>query len=127
LGIKRIYSLKHKKRISHLMKDGQRFKAFPVHLLAQVHEQEWQDLKVGFSVPARVHRSAVMRIRLKRRMRELVRPLIPQLEQDFADKGLSLMFIHVGPEESDFQLLQNKINLLLERFKEHSTTPSSHE
>ena len=45
----------------------------------------------------------------------------------YADRGLSLMFIHVGPEESDFQLLQSKINLLLERFKEHSTTPSSHE
>ncbi|MDA0714856.1 MAG: ribonuclease P protein component, partial [Bacteroidetes bacterium] len=110
MGIKRIYSLKHRKRISHLMKHGQRFKAFPVHMLAEVHDEEWKDMKVGFSVPARVHRSAVMRIRLKRRMRELVRPLIPQLAEAYADRGLSLMFIHVGPEESDFQLLQSKIN-----------------
>ena len=128
MGIPRSYSLKHRKRISTLVKHGERLKAFPIHLMAMKHEPvEYADVKIGFSVPARVHRSAVMRNRLKRRMREAVRPLIPSLIESDTAKGITLMFVHVGPNESDFALIQMKINLLLERFTAHTPIPSSHE
>jgi len=60
-------------------------------------------------------------------MREAVRPLVPVLEEFKKNQGLSLMFIHVGPEESDQALIRLKINLLLERFTEQPLIPSSHE
>jgi ribonuclease P protein component len=111
-----------------VVKKGQRYRSFPIHLMALEHSpEEYEDLKIGFSVPARIHRSAVMRNRLKRRMREAIRPLIPSLLEKKRATGLSLMFVHVGPEESDQALIHLKIKILLERFTEHTPIPSSHE
>ncbi len=132
LGIKKAYRLKSKKQIAQLMKSGTREKAFPLHLVYSVLEElpeGHKHLSIAVSVPKRIHRSAVDRNAIKRRMREGMRPFIPNLVTLMENEGhgLSLMFIYVGIEKLSSVEIQEKIKLLLNRFQEEHNSPTTDE
>jgi ribonuclease P protein component len=124
LGIKKEFSLKSKKSIGQLISGGKRLKSFPIHMVFKTPDESSEEssdrLKVIFTAPKRIHRSAVTRNRLKRLMREAFRPFIPQLE-DFVEKqhkGIHLMLIYVGPSEVSLVDIREKIKVLLDRLEE---------
>lgn len=85
--------------------------------------------KVVFSAPKRIHRSAVVRNRLKRLMREAFRPFIPQL-LDFVEnrqRRIDIMLIYVGPSEVSLVDIREKIKVLLERLEEQNKSSGTDE
>lgn len=118
--------------MSTLMSKGERIKAFPVHMVHmqvdEIHGSEEQ-IKVAFSAPKRIHRSAPNRNLLKRRMREAFRPFIPELRTfvDLQERAQLFMFIYVGSEKLSSTEITEKINLLLNRFQEQHKIPGTDE
>ena len=83
--MKRSDSLKRKKEFRYTYRAG---KSFACKLCALVYAKNRTDsVKIGFSVSKKIGNS-VMRNRVKRRMREAVTPLLPQI-----GKGFNVIFI----------------------------------
>lgn len=132
MGISREYKLKSRKMIEKLMSEGKRVKAYPVHLVYLPISGGTSDngkLKIAVSAPKRIHRKAVDRNTLKRRMRAVVRPLIPEFESFIEESGTAYacMLIYVGSEIVPTASLEPRIKLLLQRFIEESNNPSTDE
>ncbi len=73
--MKRCYSLKKNSEFQYVYKAGKRFGGRGLLLVAL---KSRQDVRVGFSISKKIG-GAVVRNRLKRRLRECVRPLLPVL------------------------------------------------
>ncbi len=117
--------LKHMKDFGILFKEGRFFGG--QFLTAKVWKTEpdkypkrkydTKDLKIGFVVGKKVHKSAVKRNRIKRQMREVVRLL---LKKDALKSGFHLAFIakpavfgkEYGEIEKDIKSILEKSRLL---------------
>jgi ribonuclease P protein component len=114
------------------MVDGTRLRAYPLHLVYMPVSERSSDkvpFQIAVSAPKRIHRKAVNRNVLKRQMRAIIRPLIPELEAFIEESGTAYacMLIYVGSEKQASSSLEPRLNLLLQRFKEESNTPSTDE
>lgn len=114
------------------MSEGKRLKSFPLHLvylpIIPLEEKE-KSVQIAFSAPKRIHKLAVDRNRLKRRVREAYRPFIPQLEAFMEENGTACacMLIYVGSEALSTQEIATRLKSLLDRFKLEFNPPSTDE
>lgn len=105
-------------RIGKLFSEGKAFIAYPIRVvILQSDEHEHTDIaaKVMISVPKKKIRKAVDRNRIKRLIREAYRINKPAFVSALEEKNLHLhiAFTYVSDRESDFSLLNEKINLAL--------------
>ena len=94
--------LKSRKLIEHLFGEGKRVKSFPLQLIyLQINHDSEFPVKVGFSVPKKVVKLAVDRIRIKRMMREAYR-LNKYLISENIKEPYIFMFIYTAKEEPKY-------------------------
>lgn len=110
--MKRCYSLKRNKEFRYAYRAGKSAGSKSMVLIYAKGRQD--EIKIGFSVSKKLG-NAVVRNRIKRRLREAVTPLIPDIK-----KGWKLIFIAKAPVRdeklpainSSMQYMLKKANLL---------------
>ncbi|MBT8195707.1 MAG: ribonuclease P protein component [Bacteroidia bacterium] len=114
--------LKKRKEIDALFTSGNKIKEHPVTFFW--NEREADDdvpLKIGFSVSQKTVKSAVKRNRIKRQMREVYRlykkEVFVGLEND--PKKYAAMLIYTSTEMPSYEILKEKIILILDRYIEN--------
>ncbi len=110
--------LKSRKLIGQLFEQGQRLKAFPLHVvyLPLTHEGDFP-VQAGFSVSKRYFKHAVDRNRIKRLMRESYRLHKHKLYQCCTEKQV-LMFIYISREKADYQQVEKAMIDLLKQLSQ---------
>lgn len=106
--MKRCYSLKRNKEFRRAYRQG---KAVVSHILVLIHSSSRQpNVKIGLSVTKKIG-SAVVRNRVKRRLREAVTPLLPEIRP-----GCRLIFIARSPIlDASFKDIESTVRRLLKK------------
>ncbi|MFW5754470.1 MAG: ribonuclease P protein component [Marinilabiliaceae bacterium] len=102
--------LSSRKEIDRLFKEGKAFLVYPHRIQFQLDKADVEvPARALFSVPKKRFRRAVLRNRLKRRMREAYRLNKSGLFDVLCDKRLSVRvaFIFVGREELEYHTIEN--------------------
>lgn len=99
------YRLKHTNQFQYVYRRG-KSSACKEFVVLYANSRQ---LKVGFSVSKKVG-GAVVRNRIKRRLREVVRPLLPCLK-----RGSYVIIARVACKDCDFKLLQNNFVKMLKK------------
>ncbi|MCR5611771.1 MAG: ribonuclease P protein component [Clostridiales bacterium] len=104
--MKRCYSLKRNKEFHRVFRRG---KSVGSHLLVLVHlSSRGTDRKIGLAVSKKIG-SAVVRNRVKRRLREAVTPLLPEMHP-----GCRLIFIARTPiKDASFKEIESTVRRLM--------------
>lgn len=108
--------LKSKKSIDLLFKKGDRLFHYPLQLVfATAEHEESVRFKAAFSVPKKYHRHAVVRNKLKRRVKESFRLLAPRLRKRLEEKDerLIFMFVYISKEELTYNTIDKAVASLL--------------
>lgn len=113
-----IEKLKSKKLIDELFRGGNSVNAFPVKMVyAKISFEGEVKIKTGVSVSKRNFKKAVDRNHIKRLLRESYRlhktSLIEKVEDQYV-----CMFLYLGKELPDFDLVNTKIERLVQKFIE---------
>ena len=87
------------------------FKAFTKSFVLQMRPNEKKTTRVGFTVSKKIAKSAVVRNRLRRQMREIVR-LSPDLQQKYPSHDLILLARSEALEHSFSELTSDFAYLL---------------
>lgn len=115
------YKLCSKTAIQEIFDAKNSVKKFPLLLHFGLCELPTdKNFQITFSVPKRSFKKAVDRNHIKRLMREVVRknkPLIEEIKL-LEGKKLALFLIYSGKEMPDYNLLESKIVVLLNRLQE---------
>ncbi|HEX4888480.1 MAG TPA: ribonuclease P protein component [Luteibaculaceae bacterium] len=103
-----------------LFEKGKSIAEHPIRALFTVQKSaQTGSLKVGFSVPKKRCKKAVLRNLTRRRMKEAFRTqqhrLLSQVKQ--TNSEVTLFFIYQGNHPSEFNDIQHKIFLVLERLQ----------
>lgn len=112
--------LKSEKQIQYLFHKGKSILVYPVkvqYLFQKREEDEPGSFQFGVSVSKRYFKKAVSRNLLKRRMREAFRLQKSGLEMALGESSrtLSFMFIYVGKEILEYQIIKEAVNQILGR------------
>jgi len=103
--------LKKKKDFEEIIKKGSFFPGSSLSL--KVLRTDLGELRIGFVVSQKISKSAVVRNRIKRRLREAVRSNLAQMK-----KGYDIIFFSKkGVEEKDFWEIKEEIEKLLKKAK----------
>ena len=83
----------------------------------QVENADKSPLQFAVSVPKKNFKRAVDRNRLKRQMREVVRKNKSEIKKLLAEKNkpCAMMFVFTGKEKAEFNIIEEKIILILHR------------
>lgn len=112
------YKLCSKKVIEDVFSTGDKVKQYPfVIQFKYTSLPSEKRFQIVTSVPKRLHKKAVTRIRIKRLMREVVRKKKYIIEENFPDerKQLALFLIYTSKKEESYSLMLDKIEVLFER------------
>lgn len=111
--------LKSRKLIGKVFSDGKPVQSFPIRAVCLFSENSGP-LQAGFSVSTRNFKKAVDRNRVKRLMKEVYRKKRPELEAGLisAGKQLTLFFIFTGKELPGYELVEEKMHLVIKRILE---------
>lgn len=106
--MKRCYSLKRNKQFRYVYRKG---KSIPSRRLVLIYSRaRHSTVHVGFSVSKKIGNS-VERNRVKRRLREAFRPMIPQMKT-----GYDIIFIaRDAVKEAEFSAIQSTVQTLLSK------------
>lgn len=100
-----------RKEFQKVLEKGKGFKEDKIVL--KVLENNTKETRIGFLITKKVSKKAVVRNKLKRRLREILRR-----EKEKTKKGLDLIFIALpGIETRDFQSLENSVKKLFSKAK----------
>ncbi len=104
--------LKKEKEIKRVLREGKSYKSRSL-LLKVLKKETTDEPRFGFIVSKKVSSKASARNKVKRRLREAVRPFLPDLKQ-----GLDAVII-AFPEagERSFEEIKQEVSNLLERAK----------
>ena len=105
-----------KKQISSLFEHGRWLRSEHLRLIYYIPEERIQiPAQVMFSVPKKLHRRAVTRNLLKRRLRESYRKQKPDFYKRIKDKEISvhLAFVLSSSNVSDYKTLNTEVKYLL--------------
>lgn len=113
------YKLCSKKLIDQLFNEGNELKNFPFILkyTACTIPNNIAPFQVVFVVPKKKFRLATTRNKIKRLMREAVRMKKQPLEDALnrSNQQLALFLLYLGKSSGDFDVFEQKINVLLSR------------
>ena len=118
-SFKKVEKLCSQKRLDELVRKGTRVNQRPIiGYIKKGDLESEQVVSVAFSVPKRFHKKAVTRNKIKRQMREAYRLHKQSLLDQCVAKGTKcdLLFVYNSTVHIDFQDVQTKIILTLERF-----------
>ena len=102
--------------IERLFDQGERLKSFPFLLIYEKVEHKGpHPLKVGFSVPKKNIRSAVLRNRIKRLMREAYRTTAPEALKTIPEQFI-LMILYIPSKELEYAKIEAGIVTLMKTF-----------
>ena len=109
--------LKKKKLISQLFNEGKSITIFPVKLvyLETEHEGHYK-VQAGVSVAKRNFKKAVDRNKIKRLLREAYRKNKFLIYNSEHTKKHIFMFIYLGKKEMNYNLMEEKMITLLNKF-----------
>jgi len=108
--------LKSKKTIERIFLEGKSVTKFPLKLFfIPVENADGVKIKAAVSVSKRNFKTAVDRNRIKRLLRESYR-LNKHLVTENITANYAFLFLYVGRDLPEFQLLENKMKLLLNEF-----------
>jgi ribonuclease P protein component len=111
--------LKSEKQISRLFIEGKSMSAGCLKLKYLFTDEEYPlKIQVMFSVPKKKFKKAVIRNILKRRMKEAYRLNKNQFDELFLC-NLNLAFLYTGKEIDTFDIIENYIQILLRKLKNH--------
>ena len=124
--LKKHEKLKSQKQLDKLFAAAESKFKFPFKLLfiKEIPIADDWPLQFGISVPKKKVKSAVKRNLIKRRTREAYRLNKTTLQQQLLGKGnfkLSLMFIFIGNEPVEYQIIENSIKYLLSQLLKEVT------
>lgn len=108
--------LKHKKLFDEIFAKGNRHFSHPVMAIwVETTLPDETPIQVGFSASKKHYKTAVKRNLLKRRMREAYRTQKAALVRCLAEQNrqIALFFVTVKTDNTSYEALQPKINLLL--------------
>lgn len=101
--------LKSKKKIQRLFESGQRVKKYPMSAVVFIDSSS-TNFEIAVSVPKKLHKRAVHRNLLKRRMREAFRLHQHELK---IDGKLEIMLIYTSNEIVDFKKIEKAVQYLI--------------
>lgn len=109
--------LKRRKVIDQLFSEGKSFAVFPFRITYAWSTIIESPLQAGFGVSSRQFKKAVERNRIKRLMREAWRLQKNELQENLqpGDKKLALFIVYVGKEMPVWQVVNEKIAVILNR------------
>ena len=109
--------LKKKKLITKLFNDGKSLTVFPIKFvyLETEHAGPYK-VQTGVSVSKRIFKKAVDRNHIKRLVREVYRKNKYLIYQSEHTKKHIFMFIYLGKKEMNYNLLEEKMIALLNKF-----------
>jgi ribonuclease P protein component len=109
--------LKKKKLIAELFARGKSISVFPLKMvyLEIDHDSDYK-IQAGVSVSKRNFKKAVDRNRIKRLMREAYRKNKYSIYNSEDTKKHIIMFIYQGKKEISYQLMEEKMIKLIEKF-----------
>ena len=120
--------LKSRKSMDLLFKSGQSFAVFPIRVIWLKNDMENPafPVQVMFSATKKKFKKATDRNRIKRLMREAYRLNKQLLYEPLRAKGVPIIaaFIYTGQSLPQFEEVQDKIILTLQRLANESTTDS---
>jgi len=103
--------LKKKKDFERIFKEGQGFKQGFLYL--KIKKNNLESSRFGFIVSKKFAKKAVIRNKIKRRLRELIKIKLPEIK-----KGIDGIIIAIpGLKTTDFQQLEEIINKLFKKAK----------
>jgi len=110
--------LKHTKKIEQIFAEGVSFHVYPVRVVyTRVKDDRAPGLQAGFTVSKKKFKSAVVRNRIKRLMREGFRLQVPELRLKLTEKNKDLyaMFIFTGVEIPDQETVLKSFKKIMNR------------
>ncbi|QEC41173.1 ribonuclease P protein component [Pseudobacter ginsenosidimutans] len=109
--------LKRRKAIEQLFKKGKHFSVFPLRVSYAFIPYIETSLQAGFSVSSRHFGKSTDRNRIKRLMREAYRLQKQQLQEATVPGNvkLALFFVYVGKDVPDYNVVSEKIGVILQR------------
>lgn len=117
--------LKSRKLIEEVFAKGKSIKGYPVIFVFQQHQlSEEVPFQVGFSVSKKRFKRAVDRNKIKRLMVESWRTSNKELLNSISDSGMQFagMWLYVGTEIPNHQLIDDKIRYVVSRFQKELHT-----
>ena len=109
--------LKKKTLIAELFASGKSISVFPLKMIyLDIDHDSTYKVQAGVSVSKRNFKKAVQRNRIKRLMREAYRKNKFLIYNSEDTKKHIFMFIYQGKNEVSYQLMEEKMVILLERF-----------
>ena len=110
--------LKSQKLITQLFEEGKSISNFPLKLIYIPVKNNEVFIQAGVTVSKRIFKSAVQRNRIKRLLREAYR-LNKALVFNNTDDNFAFLFLYLGKDMPTFEHLDQKMKLVLNKFKVH--------
>ena len=111
--------LKKSKLIDQLFAEGKAVTAFPIKLIyLKIEHESPYKIQAGVSASKRNFKKAVDRIRIKRLLREAYRKNKYLIYESEHTKKHIFMFIYLGKKEVDYHIIEEKMQIILQKFLE---------
>src|SRR6056297_1726239 len=111
--------LKSKKLIQQLFIDGRSISQYPIKLIYLKNTDQQIFIQAGVAVPKKNFKSAVKRNHIKLLLRESYR-LNKGLVDNNTKDTFAFLFLYIGKETLPFDVVQQKMILLLRKFNERT-------
>lgn len=110
--------LKSQRLITQLFEEGKSISSYPLKLMYIPIKSEEVSIQAGVTVSKRNFKSAVQRNRIKRLLKESYR-LNKALVFNNTNDNFAFLFLYLGKEMPSFEQLDQKMKLVLNKFKVH--------